>query len=69
MKNIAVGNVWENILVSRTFVNDKEIHMKAHITNTSDDIIELAKGTMEFRNEMIPSNNEVYSMQLFLDIK
>lgn len=65
-KNIAVGNIWENRLVSPTLVNYKEVLIKAHITNTSNDLIDLAKGTMEIQNEMITYNNEVLINTTFL---
>ena len=52
-----MGNIWDNELVTPTLVNDRDIYMKAHITNTSDDVIELAEGTMEIQNEMKPTNN------------
>ena len=42
-----MGDIWENKLVKPTLFNNKELYMQAHITNKSDNIIELAKGTMD----------------------
>ena len=47
-----MGNIWETVMETPTLVNDREIYMKAHITNKPDDMIELAKGTMEIQNKL-----------------
>ena len=64
--NLAMGNVWENKLVKPTVVNNKEIHMQAHITNRSDNIIELPKSTMHIQKEMKPTFNKVLINTNFL---
>ena len=55
--NLAMGDIWENKLVKPTLVNNKELYMQAHITNKSDNIIELAEGTMDIQHEMKPTIN------------
>ena len=64
--NLAMGNIWENELLKPTLVNGKELYMQAHITNKSDDMIELAEGTMDIQHEMKPTINKVLINANFL---
>ena len=63
-----MGNVWENELVTPTFVNDREIYIKAHITNTSDDVIEIAEKRVVIEMNLLNRQISMEMKKIYVNI-
>ena len=57
--DIVIGNMWQNYGIKPILRSDKELYVQAHITNRSDNIIELDRHSIKINKGIEPTFNEV----------